>query len=109
MVQLLELKGHKASVLSLAHSSESIGRVFSDKKSFRKSKVVKTAICHLLSGDEAGTTRIWDLRYNSHRASHCILAPSEAEVKDVTAVGFHPLFDTDFPNEVKEGSSPFTM
>lgn len=109
MVQLIELKGHKASVLSLAHSSQTIWKVLNDKKGFRRSKVVKTAICHLISGDEAGTTRVWDLRYSSHRASHCILAPSEAGSKEVTAVSFHPLFDTDFPSQVTEGACPFTM
>ena len=109
MVELLELKGHKAPILSLAHSSQTISKALNDKKGLRKRKAVKTAICHLLSGDEEGQTRIWDLRYNSYRASHCIIAPSEAGAKEVTAVGFHPMLDTDFPSQFTQGSYPFTM
>ncbi len=109
MVQLLELQGHRAPVLSLAHSSQAIVKVANDKKGLRRRKVVKSAICHLLSGDEAGTTRIWDLRCNTYRASHCVLAPNDAGAKEVTAVGFHPGFDTVFPDVLAEGSCPFTM
>ena len=119
MVQILQLKGHKSSVLSLAHSSDLVSSFYSNPKNRKKKqrgKNLNTTLCHLLSGDETGTTRIWDLRYNSHRASHCILAPNDGDSREVTSVSFHPLFDLDntcdgisgSPSS-EEGSCPFTV
>ena len=120
MVQALTLKGHKSSVLSLAHSSETISSLNSqtNKKKKKKQSRPHSTICHLLSGDENGTTRVWDLRYNSKRASHCIVAPNDGDEREVTAVGFHPFLDVDIPVDAsadtgtpdsKEGSCPFTV
>ncbi len=119
MVQLLELKGHRSSVLSLAHSSKTISFLNNNTRGKSKKKqhgqsVQHNSLCHLLSGDESGQTRIWDLRCNPHRASNCIVAPNDGSGREVTAVGFHPIFDVDSSKEesinksVLEGC-PFTV
>lgn len=64
-IQQVQLKGHKASVLCLAHSSEI----------HAPSQNQVTAAC-LLSGSEDATARLWDLR-TPLRASLCIKALGE--------------------------------
>lgn len=115
MVQPSKLKGHKSPVLALAHSSDIVSSVIyqrTKKKAKTKQPGQSTSsslfLCHLLSGDETGSTRLWDLRCNTKRASHCIIAPNNGDERDVTAVGFHPLADIDNINSETE-SCPFTM
>jgi len=76
------LKGHKAPVLSLAHSNES-----RKKKRGHPNNANKTIPCCLLSGSSDGTARLWDLRLSS-RAALCITTPQS--FSEVTAVSFHP-------------------
>mmetsp|Transcript_3293 Transcript_3293/g.3829 ORF Transcript_3293/g.3829 Transcript_3293/m.3829 type:complete len:454 (-) Transcript_3293:2-1363(-) len=119
MVHQLKLRGHKSQVLSLAHSSTTISNhQLNQKKKNISSQRHDKPLCHLISGDSSGTTRVWDLRCHSYRASHCILAPNNvvSGVKEVTAVGFHPLFDNYPKNEIYnddasniEASCPFTV
>jgi hypothetical protein len=114
MIHTTTLKGHKSPVISLAHSSESFSRQRYQNISKKKKKQQNEGLhvtCHLLSGDESGTTRVWDLRQDSKRASHCIL---NNDGEEVTAVGFHPLFDNpsnvdNHLGQTNEVSCPFTM
>jgi len=107
MVQTLKLKGHKTSVLSLAHSSAT--RSFANQESKNKQhEDQNNSLCHLLSGDESGNTRVWDLRCDSKRSSHCIIAPYDGNERDVTAVGFHPFYTTDTTGSIEQ-RCPFTV
>ncbi len=113
MVQASKLKGHKSPVLSLAHSSDIVSSVIYQRtkkkaKTKQQGQGSSLFLCHLLSGDENGTTRLWDLRCNTKRASHCLIAPNNGDERDVTAVGFHPLADIGNINSETE-SCPFTM
>ena len=102
MVHQILLKGHQAPVLSLAHSSTS--HATNQKRPKKPGSGGNNKPCCLLSGSEDGTTRLWDLR-SSSRAALCILAPSECAVKDVTAVGFHPIMDSRVKEEEGGGLS----
>jgi WD40 repeat protein len=67
--QQTHLKGHKASVLCLAHSSDV-------HMSHHPNNTAVTVAACLLSGSEDETARLWDLRVPL-RASLCIKAPGE--------------------------------
>lgn len=113
MVQKYELKGHKAPVTCLAHSS--IAPIKNGPKGGNGAHGKTTinastpAPCCLLSGSEDGSIRLWDLRSNPSRASLCILSPHRQEV---TSVAFHPIF-TDIVEPSDTGIStyyyPFTI
>lgn len=64
-IQQVQLKGHKASVLCLAHSSEIHAPIQH-----------QWTVAYLLSGSEDATARLWDLR-TPLRASLCIQAQGE--------------------------------
>ena len=69
----IKLRGHKSSVLCLAHSSNNVDNTPGGHAS-------------LLSGSEDKTARLWDLRAGAAcRAGTCIIAPGE-----VTSVAFYP-------------------
>ena len=116
MVHQLQLKGHQAPVLCLAHSGTS--HATNSKRPKKHGNANSNANtnnvnanhqqsfhhqppCCLLSGSQDGTTRLWDLR-SSSRAALCILAPSTCAVKDVTAVGFRPIMGNRFKEEGRD-------
>ena len=120
MVHQLQLKGHQAPVLCLAHSGTShatnskrpkkhgnassnanTNNVNANQPSHQQSSHNNQPPCCLLSGSQDGTTRLWDLR-SSSRAALCILAPSTCAVKDVTAVGFRPIMGNRFKEEGRD-------
>lgn len=118
MVQKYELKGHKAPVTCLAHSSSvpqhkkslKTGNSAHDKKSSTNPSTPSP--CCLLSGSEDGSIRLWDLRSNPSRASLCIVSPKRQEV---TSVAFHPIMYNDLIEPSNVGGSkddyryPFTI
>lgn len=103
----LQLKGHKAPVLSLCHSSSIVYPSIPHTKKSQPNASTTPAPSCLLSGSEDGTARLWDLRCsNSFRASLCILAPLQQDGgNDVTAVGFHPMVDNKIGNAANPSSS----
>jgi len=112
MVHKYELKGHKASVTCLAHSSivPQKNGLKAGNSAHGKTTVNSTlpAPCCLLSGSEDGSIRLWDLRSNPSQASLCVLSPKRQEV---TSVAFHPIF-TDVIEPSNAGISthyPFTI
>jgi len=70
-IEQVQLKGHKSSVLCLAHSSN----VHHNTATTDTAAAAITCCC-LLSGSEDETARLWDLRAPL-RASLCIKAPGE--------------------------------
>jgi len=91
-IHQIQLKGHKASVLSLDHSSSKQGTSHTN-----------TPICHLLSGDEAGTARLWDFR-TGVRAALCMMVPDDGP-QEVNSVAFSP---PPSKSDVSTGNNPFS-
>lgn len=106
----VNLKGHRAPVISLAHTSEN-RKTKRNRPNDNDDKTQQRCSC-LLSGSEDGTARLWDLR-SSSRAALCIVAPfssdSSVDGREVTAVSFHPILGSGGESSDEGSTYPFTV